>query len=156
MKINLIATGNKMPDWVGLASDDFSKRLPAEIKINSILLPLIKRGKNSDIPRIVRDESRKLLAAVPKDSSLVVLDVLGKPITTMKLSSMLESWLQQGQDVSIVIGGPDGLSDELLSKASLKLSLSALTFPHPLVRVILLEQIYQAWSILNNHPYHRG
>lgn len=145
-----------MPDWVGLASDDFSKRLPAEIKINSILLPLIKRGKNSDIPRIVRDESRKLLAAVPKDSSLVVLDVLGKSITTMKLSSMLESWLQQGQNVSIVIGGPDGLSDELLSKASLKLSLSALTFPHPLVRVILLEQIYRAWSILNNHPYHRG
>lgn len=145
-----------MPDWVGLASDDFSKRLPAEIKINSILLPLIKRGKNSDIPRIVRDESRKLLAAVPKDSTLVVLDVLGKPVTTMKLSSMLESWLQQGQDVSIVIGGPDGLSEELLSKASLKLSLSALTFPHPLVRVILLEQIYRAWSILNNHPYHRG
>lgn len=156
MKINLIATGNKMPDWVGLASDDFSKRLPAEIKINTILLPLIKRGKNSDIPRIVRDESRKLLAAVPKDSSLVVLDVLGKPITTMKLSSLLESWLQQGQEVSIVIGGPDGLSDELLAKASLKLSLSALTFPHPLVRVILLEQIYRAWSILNNHPYHRG
>lgn len=145
-----------MPDWVGLASDDFSKRLPAEIKINSILLPLIKRGKNSDIPRIVRDESRKLLAAVPKDSALVVLDVLGKPITTMKLSSLLESWLQQGQDVSIVIGGPDGLSEEILSKASLKISLSALTFPHPLVRVILLEQIYRAWSILNNHPYHRG
>ena len=156
MKINLIATGNKMPDWVGLASDDFSKRLPAEIKINSILLPLLKRGKNPDIPRIVRDESRKLLAAVPKDSLLVVLDVLGNPITTMKLSSMLESWMQQGQDVSIIIGGPDGLSDELLSAASLKLSLSALTFPHPLVRVILLEQIYRAWSILNNHPYHRA
>ena len=139
-----------------MASDDFSKRLPAEIKINSILLPLIKRGKNPDIPRIIRDESRKLLAAVPKDSLLVVLDVLGKPITTMKLSSLLESWMQQGQDVSIIIGGPDGLSDELLSAASLKLSLSALTFPHPLVRVILLEQIYRAWSILNNHPYHRG
>ncbi len=156
MKINLIATGNKMPDWVGLASDDFSKRLPGEIKINSILLPLLKRGKNPDIPRIVRDESRKLLAAVPKDSLLVVLDVLGKPVTTMKFSALLESWLQQGQDISIVIGGPDGLSDELLSSASLKLSLSALTFPHPLVRVILLEQIYRAWSILNNHPYHRA
>ena len=156
MKINLIATGNKMPDWVNLASDDFSKRLPNEIKINSILLPLIKRGKNPDIPRIVRDESRKLLAAVPKDSLLVVLDVLGKPVTTMKLSSILDTWLQQGQDVSIIIGGPDGLSDELIASASLKLSLSALTFPHPLVRVILLEQIYRAWSILNNHPYHRA
>lgn len=156
MKINIIAIGNKMPDWVEDASQDFVKRMPSEIKINSILLPLIKRGKNSDIPRIVRDESRKLLAAVPKDSVLVVLDVLGKSVTTMKLSSLLETWLQQGQDVSIVIGGPDGVSDELLSKASLKISLSELTFPHTLVRVILLEQIYRAWSILNNHPYHRA
>ena len=145
-----------MPDWVDTAGNDFIKRLPAEIKINSILLPLIKRGKNPDIPRIVRDESRKILAAVPKGSQLVVLDVLGKSVTTMKLSVMLETWLQQGQDVSIVIGGPDGVSDELLSKAAVKLSLSALTFPHPLVRVILLEQIYRAWSILNNHPYHRA
>ena len=145
-----------MPCWVDDASQDFIKRLPPEIKINSILLPLIKRGKNPDIPRIVRDESRKLLVAVPKGSLLIVLDVSGKPVTTMKLSSMLEMWLQQAQDVSIVIGGPDGVSDELLSKASIKLSLSALTFPHPLVRVILLEQIYRAWSILNNHPYHRA
>jgi len=156
VKINIIAIGNKMPGWVEDASQDFVKRMPSEIKINSILLPLIKRGKNPDIPRIVRDESRKLLAAVPKDSVLVVLDVLGKSVTTMKLSSLLETWLQQGQDVSIVIGGPDGVSDELLSKASLKISLSELTFPHTLVRVILLEQIYRAWSILNNHPYHRA
>jgi 23S rRNA (pseudouridine1915-N3)-methyltransferase len=74
----------------------------------------------------------------------------------MKLSTMLDTWLQQGQDVSIVIGGPDGVSDELLSTASIKISLSALTFPHTLVRVVLLEQIYRAWSILNNHPYHRA
>jgi 23S rRNA (pseudouridine1915-N3)-methyltransferase len=156
VKINIIAIGNKMPGWVEDASQDFVKRMPSEIKINSILLPLIKRGKNPDIPRIVRDESRKLLAAVPKDSVLVVLDVLGKSVTTMKLSSLLETWLQQGQDVSIVIGGPDGVSDELLSNTSLKISLSELTFPHTLVRVILLEQIYRAWSILNNHPYHRA
>lgn len=156
MKINLIAVGNKMPDWVELASNDYAKRLPAEIKINSILLPLIKRGKNPDIPRIIRDESRKILASLPKESLLVVLDVVGKSVTTMQLSSILEKWLQQGQDVSIVIGGPDGVSEELLAKASLKLSLSALTFPHPLVRIILLEQIYRAWSILNNHPYHRA
>ncbi len=145
-----------MPDWVEMASQDFVRRMPAEIKINVILLPLIKRGKNPDIPRIVRDESRKLLAAIPKDSVLIVLDVLGKSVTTMKWSALLESWLQQGQDISIVIGGPDGVSGELLSAASLKLSLSELTFPHTLVRVILLEQIYRAWSILNNHPYHRA
>ena len=156
MKINLIAIGNKMPEWVDVASNDFIKRLPAEININSILLPLIKRGKNPDIPRIIRDESRKLLIAVPKDSLLVVLDVLGKPVTTMNFSSMLDTWMQQGQDISIVIGGPDGVSNELLSQARQKISLSTLTFPHPLVRVILLEQIYRAWSILNNHPYHRA
>ena len=145
-----------MPDWVDAAGNDFIKRLPAEIKINTILLPLIKRGKNPDLPRIVRDESRKILAAVPTGSQLVVLDVLGRSVTTMKLSVMMDTWLQQGQDVSIVIGGPDGVSDELLSQATVKLSLSALTFPHPLVRVIILEQIYRAWSILNNHPYHRA
>lgn len=156
MKINIIAIGNKMPAWVDEASLDFIKRLPAEIKINSILLPLIKRGKNPDLPRIVRDESRKILSAIPKGSTLVVLDVLGQSVTTMKLSSLLESWLQNGQDVSIVIGGPDGVSEELLSKSSFKISLSALTFPHTLARVILLEQIYRAWSILNNHPYHRA
>ena len=145
-----------MPAWVVEASLDFIKRMPAEIKINSILLPLIKRGKNPDIPRIVRDESRKTLSAIPKGSTLVVLDVLGQSVTTMKLSSLLESWLQHGQDISIVIGGPDGVSDELLSASSLKISLSALTFPHTLARIILLEQIYRAWSILNNHPYHRA
>lgn len=145
-----------MPAWVEEASLDFIKRMPVEIKINSILLPLIKRGKNPDIPRIVRDESRKILSAIPKGSTLVVLDVLGQSVTTMKLSSLLESWLQHGQDISIVIGGPDGVSDELLSASSLKISLSALTFPHTLARVILLEQIYRAWSILNNHPYHRA
>lgn len=145
-----------MPVWVEQASLDFIKRMPAEIKINSILLPLIKRGKNPDIPRIVRDESRKILSVIPKGSTLVVLDVLGQSVTTMKLSSLLESWLQYGQDISIVIGGPDGVSDELLSAASLKISLSALTFPHTLARVILLEQIYRAWSIMNNHPYHRA
>lgn len=145
-----------MPAWVEEASLDFIKRMPAEIKINSILLPLIKRGKNPDIPRIVRDESRKILSAIPKGSTLVVLDVLGQSVTTMKLSSLLGSWLQHGQDISIVIGGPDGVSDELLSASSLKISLSALTFPHTLARVILLEQIYRAWSILNNHPYHRA
>ncbi|HEB82295.1 MAG TPA: 23S rRNA (pseudouridine(1915)-N(3))-methyltransferase RlmH [Gammaproteobacteria bacterium] len=156
MKINLIAIGNKMPAWVEEASRDFSKRLPAEIRINSILLPLIRRGKNPDIPRIVRDESRKLLAAVPDNSLLVVLDVLGKPLDTMKLSGLLQNWLDEGRDVSIIIGGPDGVSEELLKQARLKISLSAMTFPHTLVRVILLEQIYRAWSILNNHPYHRA
>ena len=144
-----------MPDWVESASQDFIKRLPAEIKVESRLLPLIKRGKNPDIARIVRDESRKLLAAVPDNNRIIVLDVRGKQVTTEGLSTMLEDWMQQGQDVAIIIGGPDGVSDEVLN-AGQRLSFSSLTFPHPLVKVILLEQIYRAWSIISNHPYHRG
>lgn len=145
-----------MPAWVDLACADFLKRLPPELKLTQLLIPTIKRGKNSDIPRIVRDESRLLLAAVPANCQIVALDVRGKRITTEKLSTILDNWMQQGQDIALIIGGPDGVSEELLQKAVLKISLSDLTFPHPLVRVIVVEQLYRAWSILNNHPYHRG
>ncbi len=145
-----------MPAWVDLACEDYGRRLPAEIRLDTILLPLMKRGKNPDLARIKRDESRKLLTAVPKNSTIVVLDVLGLSLSTPKLSKMLANWMQQGQDVSLIIGGPDGVSDELLGLAKLKISLSALTFPHTLIRVMLMEQLYRAWTILNNHPYHRA
>lgn len=156
MHIHLVAVGQKMPAWVDEACNDFLKRLPAELKFNPILVPLIKRGKNPDIQRIVRDESRKILDAIPAGCLLVALDVQGKRITTEKFATILDDWMQQGQDVALVIGGPDGLSDELLQQARIKISLSDLTFPHPLVRVVIVEQLYRAWSILNNHPYHRG
>ncbi len=145
-----------MPAWVDLACADFLKRLPPELKLTQLLIPTLKRGKNADIQRIVRDESRLLLAAVPANSQIVALDVRGKRVTTEKLSTILDNWMQQGQDIALIIGGPDGVSEELLQKAVLKISLSDLTFPHPLVRVIVVEQLYRAWSILNNHPYHRG
>lgn len=156
MRIHLIAIGHKMPAWVDTACEDYRRRLPAEIRLETVLLPLIKRGKNPDIARIVRDESRKLLDAVPPNASLVVLDVLGKTLDTPKLAALLDNWMQDGQDIALIIGGPDGVSDELLKRAQLKISLSALTFPHTLVRVMLVEQLYRAWSILNNHPYHRA
>ena len=156
MHIHLVAVGQKMPAWVDEACGEFLKRLPAELKINPILVPLIKRGKNPDIQRIVRDESRKILEVIPPESSLVALDVQGKRLSTENFSSLLGNWMQQGQDVALVIGGPDGLSNELLQQARLKISLSDLTLPHPLVRVVIVEQLYRAWSILNNHPYHRG
>ena len=155
MKIHLLAIGHKMPAWVEQACEDYNRRLPPELRIHSVLLPLLKRGKNPDIKRIVRDESRKLLAAVPADSRLIVLDVLGKRLSTPGLSRQLENWMQNGQDISIVIGGPDGVSEELLAQAQQKISLSELTFPHTLIRVMLVEQLYRAWTILNNHPYHR-
>lgn len=145
-----------MPVWVDQACDDYIRRLPVEIRINTVSLPLIKRGKNADIRRIVRDESRKLLAAVPDNSLPVVLDVAGQSLSTAKLATLLDNWLLQGQNIALIIGGPDGVSDELLAKVQLKISLSALTFPHTLIRVMLVEQLYRAWSILNNHPYHRA
>lgn len=156
MRIHLIAVGQKMPVWVTQACDDYQRRLPRELRINTIEVPLIKRGKNPDIARIVRDESRKALDALPAGCRLFALDVRGKRLTTEALAESLDDWMRYGQDIAIVIGGPDGLSDELLQQADQRLSLSDMTFPHPLVRIIVVEQLYRAWSILNNHPYHRA
>lgn len=145
-----------MPAWVYDACGDYLKRLPNEFKLSTKELPLLKRGKNADIARIKRDECNSILEALPRDCCLVALDVGGKKLSTEKLADNLNNWMQQGQDVAIVIGGPDGFTDEFLVQADQKISLSEMTFPHPLVRVIIVEQLYRAWSILNNHPYHRA
>ena len=97
-----------------------------------------------------------MLAAIPAGSIVIALDVLGKSWSTEQLASQLDQWLASGQDVALLVGGPEGLSPACLQRADLKWSLSALTFPHPLVRIILAEQLFRAWSILSNHPYHRG
>ena len=156
MNINIISVGHKVPNWVEIAVEDFIKRFPPELKVNLIQIPLIKRGKNPDIKRIRRDEGVKILDAVPAKNVLVALDVKGKKVTTEALSKLLKQWVELSQDISIVIGGPDGLAEEVLNTASIKLSLSDLTFPHTLVKVMLVEQLYRSWSILKNHPYHRA
>ena len=155
MRIYLIAVGQKMPKWVKLACDEYSKRLPRELQLKLMEVPLIRRGKNPDIKRIRRDESRRIIEAVPAACTMVALDVNGIKLSTEKLANTLDQWMQRGKDIAIVIGGPDGLSQECLQLAEQRLSLSEMTFPHPLVRVILIEQIYRAWSIIRNHPYHR-
>jgi 23S rRNA (pseudouridine1915-N3)-methyltransferase len=154
--VQLLSIGQKMPSWTDTACEDFIRRMPPELKPELKLLPLVKRGKNADISRIVRDEGRQLLNAVPDQSLLVALDVKGRRLDTDALAKLLDGWMQGGRDVAIVIGGPDGLSREVLERADMRLSLSDLTFPHALVRVIMLEQLYRAWSILANHPYHRA
>jgi len=156
VRIHVIAIGQKMPDWVEAAGADFIRRMPPEIGISLNTLPLIRRGRNPDIKRIVRDESRRLLDAAPAGAQLIALDVQGRRIGSEHLASMLRDWLDAGRDIAFLIGGPDGLSAELLQRADLKISLSDLTFPHALVRVMLVEQLYRAWSILNRHPYHRA
>ena len=145
-----------MPAWVYQACDEYLKRLPREIQLKTVEVPLIRRGRNPDIKRICRDESRKLLQAVPPGFALVALDVNGSRLTTEKFASRLDRWLQHGKDIALVIGGPDGLSEEILQQAEQRLSLSDMTFPHPLVRIILFEQLYRAWSIISSHPYHRA
>ncbi len=118
-------------------------------------IPPGKRGKNADISRILDKEGQQLLAAIPKGNRIVTLEVEGKPWTTPKLAQQLERWQLDGRDVALLIGGPEGLAPACIAASEQKWSLSPLTLPHPLVRIMLAEQLYRAWTILNNHPYHK-
>lgn len=155
MQINLISVGNKMPGWVQQGYDEYAKRMPKECDL--VLKEVIpgKRGKNSDVARIVRDEGERMIQAVPAKSHIVTLDIPGKPWTTPELSVAMKRWMESGQNVALMIGGPEGLADSVRDIARESWSLSKLTFPHPVVRILVAEQLYRACSILNNHPYHR-
>lgn len=155
MNIFLLAVGTKMPDWVNKGYSEYAKRLNADCRLKLIEIAPGKRGKNADLAKIKQQEGEKLLSAIPKGCLVVALEVQGKSWSTEMLSQQLDSWLHGGQDVALLIGGPEGLSDACVARAKLKWSLSPLTLPHPLVRVLLSEQIYRAYSILKNHPYHR-
>ena len=115
-----------------------------------------KRAKNVDLARIIREESARLMAAVPKGAMLVALEVAGHGWSTDQLAGRLDDWMNSGRDLALLVGGPDGLSEEVRAAAAQHWSLSPLTLPHPLVRVVLAEQLYRAWSILRGHPYHRA
>ncbi len=144
-----------MPGWVKTGYQEYARRLPPECRLNLIEIAPGKRGKNADIARAVQDEGERMLAATPKDTHVVALDVHGTQWSTAQLSAQLQSWLQGGRDVALLIGGPEGLAEPCLTRAAVKWSLSPLTLPHALVRVAAAEQLYRAWSILKNHPYHR-
>ena len=156
MQIQIITIGNKMPDWVNQGFNEFAKRMPRECQLKLVELPPAQRSKTTNLDKALEDEGKRLLKAVGKNSDIVVLDVKGKQHSTESLSAELDNWLASGNDIALLIGGADGLSQECLIAAKSKWSLSKLTFPHPLVRVILAEQLYRAWSLLNNHPYHRA
>lgn len=144
-----------MPGWVKQGYEEYAKRMPRECELILKEIPAGKRGKNSDVKRIVRDEGERMLAALPNHCHIVTLDIPGNPWTTPKLADAMQGWLESGQDVALLIGGPEGLADKAKLIAQQSWSLSKLTFPHPLVRIVVAEQIYRAWSIINNHPYHR-
>ncbi|MDX1506074.1 MAG: 23S rRNA (pseudouridine(1915)-N(3))-methyltransferase RlmH [Spongiibacter sp.] len=155
MRVSLLCIGGKMPAWVEDGVAEYRKRLPAEIQLDIRELPMAKRGKTTDIRRAIAQEGEALLAAVPKGDVVIALDVLGKSVSTESLAASLRQWQMEGDNISILVGGPDGLAAECLSAARQKWSLSAMTLPHPLVRVVFAEQLYRAWTILANHPYHR-
>ncbi len=155
MRLRIIAVGTKMPDWVEAGCNEYLKRLPSELNLEIIELPLGQRGKGADIKRAITREGEAMLKAIGEHDHVIALDVLGKPWSTEQLAQKLQQWQLSGDNFSLLIGGPDGLAPECLQRANSKWSLSALTLPHPLVRILLVEQIYRAGTINSGHPYHR-
>ena len=144
-----------MPGWVQQGYDEYAKRLPRECELVLKEIAPGKRGKNSDVVRIVKEEGERMIAAIPQSAFIVALDIPGKQWTTPELAQGMQRWLDSGQQIALLVGGPEGLADSAKQLAHESWSLSRLTFPHPLVRVMVAEQLYRAWSILHNHPYHR-
>jgi 23S rRNA (pseudouridine1915-N3)-methyltransferase len=155
MRISIITIGTKMPSWVSQGVEEYSKRMPRELRVEWKELPLAPRGKGSKAAQLKDREGAQILKAIPPGDKVIALDVRGKAISTEKLATQLSAWQMSGDNYSLLIGGPDGLSGACLERAEQRWSLSELTLPHPLVRVLLAEQLYRAWTITANHPYHR-
>lgn len=154
MKLTILAVGDKLPDWAEQAVAEYVKRMPREAKTEVVPIRPEKRS-GQPAERIKANEGGRLLEKCPPAARLVALDEHGKELTTRQLAASLDDWLQSGRDTCLVIGGADGLSDAVLQRAEVTLSLSRLTLPHALARVLLAEQLYRAWSLLAGHPYHR-
>lgn len=155
MQIHLIAVGTRMPDWVTRGYDDYAKRLRGACRLVLREITAGKRTKGADLGQIQKDEGARCLAAVPPGSRLIALERIGQTRTTEQLAGALQGWMGDGRDTAFLIGGPEGLAAACLEQAHEVWSLSTLTLPHPLVRIVLAEQLYRAWSILNHLPYHR-
>ena len=155
MKLHLLAVGRKMPEWVNTSFTEYNKRLPPELHINLIEITPARRNKSTTPGSAMREEMQRIRAALPRDSITVILDENGSQLSSTELSKKIDAWQQDARDVAMIIGGADGLDNELLQAADFSWSLSRLTLPHALTRVIVAEQVYRAWSILMNHPYHR-
>ena len=155
MKIKLIAIGTKMPDWVRVGFKDYQRRIHSPFSLNLIEKPLIKRHKSQHLATIIESESEQLIDAVSPGDAIIALDRLGRSHSTHAIAQQLSQFQQIGQHISILIGGPEGLSKSVLAQATQRWSLSALTLAHPLVRIVIAEQLYRAICILNRHPYHR-
>lgn len=155
LKITIITLGNKMPDWVNQGTNEYAKRLKDGVQLKIVEIPLIRRSKSSDLSRILEKESELIRDALPNNARLIALEIEGKAFSSEELASKISQLQQTSSHFCFIIGGPEGLSQEILKLCDERWSLSKLTLPHPLVRIILLETLYRAWSIINNHPYHK-
>ena len=155
LKITIITLGNKMPSWVEIASREYSKRLSEFAQLNIIEIPLINRGKGQDLERIIDKEALKIKKHIPKSSYIIALDITGKYFSSDNLAANLDKLQLTNSNICFLIGGPEGLAPDIVTLSELRLSLSPLTLPHTLVRVVLLETLYRCFSILANHPYHK-
>ena len=151
----ILSVGHRMPAWIREGFQEYARRMPPEIRIEVTELKPEERGPGRSVERAKQAEGERLLAALPAGAELIALDERGRSLSTQKLSEMLAGWMREAVTPVFAIGGADGLADAVRDRARMVVSLSAMTFPHGLVRVLLAEQLYRAWSILAHHPYHR-
>jgi 23S rRNA (pseudouridine1915-N3)-methyltransferase len=155
MRVRLLAVGNRMPAWVTQGVEEYRKRLPRDFSLEIEEIAPGQRGRSADVGRAIALEAERIRARLKGDEHVVALEVQGSPWSTEQLAGQAEAWRLEGRDVALLAGGPDGLAPALSAQAHQRWSLSPLTLPHPLVRVLLAEQLYRAWTLMVGHPYHR-
>jgi 23S rRNA (pseudouridine1915-N3)-methyltransferase len=154
MKLVIVAVGQRMPDWAQTAYDDYAKRFPPELRVDIKTVKTEPRGSKTR-ETLMAAERERIEAQIPRGARVVALDERGTALTTVALAERVKAWQLAGDDVALIIGGPDGLQPEFRQAAHERIRLSDLTLPHAMARVLLIEQLYRAWSINANHPYHR-
>lgn len=156
MPLNLLVVGTRMPGWVETGVNEYSKRMPPELRLDWREIKAENRARTNSPAQCLEREAGRLEAALPRRGHVILLDEHGSRVNTVQLSGRLERWQSLGMPVSLIVGGPDGVHDRIRQLADETLRLSELTLPHPVVRIVLAEQLYRAWTLLVNHPYHRA
>jgi len=156
MQLIVAAVGHKMPAWIDAGFQEYAKRMPPECRLLLKEIKPVERSSGRNAETVMAQEKLRIEAVLPKGGYVVALDEHGTDLTTMQLSQHLTQWQQHGRDVTFVIGGADGLDAEFKKQADMQIRVSSLTLPHGMVRILLAEQLYRAWSITKNHPYHRA
>lgn len=156
MRILVVAAGNRQPAWVDDGFGDYARRFRGSCTLKLVEIPLGRRSKSASSEKARRDESVRMLRAIPEAAHTVALSVEGRPLSTEQLAKRMQHWMTLGTSIAMLIGGPEGLSADCEARAAETWSLSPLTFPHGLARIVVAESLYRGWSLLEGHPYHRS